>query len=123
MKKMKIVSAACAMALAAALSLTGCGKSDAGRYDLYSMTDSGETITMKDMEDMYKEMNMEAPEMYIELNEDGTGKLVMGEGDAEEIKWKDGVITADGEDVNYTIKDGKLTMESDGTEMVFEKAE
>lgn len=123
MKKMKIVSAACAMALAAALSLTGCGKSDAGRYDLYSMTDSGETITMKDMEDMYKEMNMEAPEMYIELNEDGTGKLVMGEGEAEEIKWKDGVITADGEDVNYTIKDGKLTMESDGTEMVFEKAE
>lgn len=123
MKKFKLLSAVCTMAIAASLTLTGCGKSDAGRYDLYSMTTDGETMTMKDMEEMYKEMDMEAPEMYLELNEDGTGKLVMGDEDTQEVEWKDGVITADGEDVKYTIEDGKLTMEEDDTKMVFEKAE
>ncbi len=123
MKKSKFLSAVCAMALAASLTLTGCGSSDAGHYDLYSMTQDGETMTMKDMEEMYKEMDMEAPEMYLELKDDGTGKLVMGEDDTGEIEWKDGVISADGEDVKYTVEDGKLTMEYDGTKMVFEKAE
>ncbi len=123
MKKFKLLSAVCTMAIAASLTLTGCGKSDAGHYDLYSMTTDGETMTMKDMEEMYKEMDMEAPEMYIELNEDGTGKLVMGDEDTQEFEWKDGVITADGEDVKYTVEDGKLTMEDDGEKMVFEKAE
>ena len=87
------------------------------------MTQDGETMTMKEMEEMYKEMDMEAPEMYLELKDDGTGKLVVGEDDTEEIEWKDGVISAAGEDVKYTVEDGKLTMESDGTKMVFEKAE
>ena len=80
-------------------------------------------MTMKEMEEMYKEMDMEAPEMYLELKDDGTGKLVVGEDDTEEIEWKDDVISADGEDVKYTVEDGKFTMESDGTKMVFEKAE
>ncbi|MGN0633594.1 MAG: hypothetical protein ACI4JW_06955 [Oscillospiraceae bacterium] len=123
MKKFKAMAVVCAAALAASLAFTGCGKSDAGRYDLYSMTSDGETITMKEMEDMYKEMDQKAPEMYLELNEDGTGKLVMGDEDTEELEWKDGVITADGDDIEYTIEDGKLTMEDDGTKMVFEKAE
>ncbi|MGN0612826.1 MAG: hypothetical protein ACI4JB_02920 [Porcipelethomonas sp.] len=123
MKKRKFLSTVCAMALAASLTLTGCGSSDAGRYDLYSMTQDGETMTMKEMEEMYKEMDMEAPEMYLELKDDGTGKLVMGEDDTEEFEWKDGVISADGEDIKYTVEDGKLTMESDGNKMVFEKAE
>ena len=123
MKKFKTMAVVCAAALAASLAFTGCGKSDAGRYDLYSMSADGETITMKDMEEMYKQMDEKVPEMYLELNEDGTGKLVMGEDDTEKIEWKDGVITADGEDVEYTIEDGKLTMEADGAEMVFEKAE
>lgn len=123
MKKFRFVSIICAAALAGTLSLTGCGKSDTGRYDLYSMTDDGETITMKDMEAMYAEMDMEAPEMYIQLNDDGTGKLVMGEEETQDIEWKDGVISADGEEISYTMEDGKLKMEDDGTEMVFEKAE
>lgn len=123
MKKIKSLAVVCAAVLAASLALTGCGKSDAGHYDLYSITQDGETMTMKEMEDMYKEMDMDAPEMYLELNEDGTGKLVMGEDDTQEIEWKDGVISADGEDVEYTIEDGKLTMEDDGSEMVFEKAD
>ena len=123
MKKFKLLSAVCTMAIAASLTLTGCGKSDAGRYDLYSMTTDGETMTMKYMEDMYKEMGMDAPEMYLELNEDGTGKLVMDDEDTQEVEWKDGVITLDGEDAEYTVEDGKLTMEEDGTVIVFEKAE
>ncbi len=124
MKKMKLVSTVCAMALAACFCFTGCGKdSDAGRYNFYSMTEDGETITMKDMEEMYKEANMEVPEMYLELKDDGTGTLVLGEDDTETVKWKDGVITADGEDVEYTVQDNKLTLKIDGDEMVFEKAE
>ena len=122
MKKFKLLSAVCAIAIAASLTLTGCGKSDAGRYNLYSMTEDGETMTMKEMEDMYKEMDMEAPEMYLELKDDGTGQIVMGDEDTEKVEWKDGVITTDDEELKYTIKDGKLTMESDGLERVFVKA-
>ena len=123
MKKIKLLSAVCAMTVAASLTLTGCGSSDAGHYNLYSMTEDGETLTMKDMEDMYKAMDMEVPEMYIELNDDGTGKLVMGDEDTQEIEWKDGVITIDGEDAKYTVKDGKLTIEEEDATIVFEKAE
>ena len=121
MKKFKLLSAVCTMAIAASLTLTGCGKSDAGRYNLYSMTEDGETMTMKDMEEMYKEMDMEAPEMYLELKDDGTGQIVMGDEDTEKVEWKDGVINTDDEEIKYTVKDGKLTMESDGVELVFEK--
>ena len=123
MKKFKLLSAVCTMAIAASLTLTGCGKSDAGRYNLYSLTEDGETMTMKDMEEMYKEMDMEAPEMYLELKDDGTGQIVMGDEDTEKVEWKDGVINTDDEEIKYTVKDGKLTMESDGVELVFEKAE
>ncbi|MCI7805244.1 MAG: hypothetical protein MR503_09265 [Oscillospiraceae bacterium] len=123
MKKCKFLSALCAMALTASLTLTGCGSSDAGRYDLYSMTQDGETMTVKDIEEMYKEMDMELPEMYLELKDNGTGQLVMGDEDTEKVEWEDGVITADDEEIKYTIKDDKLTMESDGVELVFEKAE
>lgn len=125
MKKMKLTSILCAAAVAATMALTGCGKSsDAGRYDFYSMTDDGETITAEDMKKMYEEMDMEAPEMYIQLNEDGTGKLSFddeGEEGPEDITWKEGTITSDGEDMKYTIDDNKLTVEDDGSKIVFEK--
>ncbi|MGN0624305.1 MAG: hypothetical protein ACI4JA_10230 [Oscillospiraceae bacterium] len=123
MKKLKIVSAVCAMALTSALCFTGCGTGDAGHYDFYSMTDDGETFTQEDMEKVYKEIGEKAPEMYLELEKDGSGKLVLGDDDTEDIEWEDGVITVDGEEIEYTIEDGKLSMEKDGSKMVFEKAE
>lgn len=123
MKKLKIVSAVCAMVITSALCFTGCGRGDAGRYVFYSMTDDGETFTQEDMEKMYDELGEEAPEMYLELEKDGSGKLVLGEDDTEDIEWEDGVITVDDEEIEYTIEDGKLTMEKDGSKMVFEKDE
>lgn len=54
MKKLKIVSAVCAMVITSALCFTGCGKGDAGHYDFYSMTDDGETFTQEDMEKAYE---------------------------------------------------------------------
>ena len=114
------------MAIAASLTFTGCEKSDtasdAGRYNFYSMTEDGGTITMQELEKMYNEMDMEAPEMYLELNEDGTGQLIMDDEDNQKVEWKEGVITVDGEDSKYTIKDGKLTLEEGDTTIVFEKA-
>lgn len=129
MKKFRFLTTVCAMAIAASITLTGCGKgdeksdkkSDAGHYNLISMTDNGENITIKELQAMYEEMDMEAPEMYLDLNEDGTGKLVMGEEDTEVVEWKEGVITSNGDDVKYTIKDNELTMEDGNVKMVFEK--
>ena len=121
MKKIKLISAVCAMALAASFTLTGCGSNDAGRYNLKSMTEDGQEMSFDDIKSKYEEMGMDAPEMYLELKDDGTGKVVMGDEDSEDIEWKDGVITADGEEVKYTIDGKELTMEQNGSKMVYEK--
>ena len=121
MKKIKLISAVCAMALAASFTLTGCGSDDAGRYNLKSMTEDGQEMSFDDIKSMYEEMGMDVPEMYIELKDDGTGKVVLGDGNTENIEWEDGVITADGEEVKYTIDGKELSMERDGSELVYEK--
>ncbi|MGN1340389.1 MAG: hypothetical protein ACI4WS_08865 [Oscillospiraceae bacterium] len=125
MKHLKRTSFLCAAAIASSLTLAGCGEngnSDAGRYNLYSMEEDGTTFTISDMESMYSEMGMEAPESYIQLNADGTGSIVMFEEDAEEFKWKNGTMTIGDETISYTIKDGKLTVSRAGSSIVFEKS-
>ena len=125
MRKLRILSAVLAMVMTIAVSfvLTGCqGKSDAGRYDVYSMTENGQTYTLDQLKELYEGMGIDFPDMYLQLNEDGTGKLVLGDDDSNKVEWKPGVISADGEEVKYTIDGDKLSMEKDGQKIVFKKA-
>ncbi len=125
MKKFRLLAAVMAMVMTIAVSfvLTGCqGKSDAGRYDVYSMTANGETMTLDQLKELYEGMGIDFPEMYLQLNEDGTGKLVMGDDDSNTVEWKAGVIIADGEEIKYTIDGDKLSMEKDDQKVVFKKA-
>ena len=126
MRKLRILSAVLAMVMAIAVSfvLTGCqgGKSDAGRYDVYSMTENGETRTVDQLKELYEGMGIDFPDMYLQLNEDGTGELVLGDDDSNKVEWKPGVIIANGEEAKYTIDGDKLSMEKDGKKIVFKKA-
>ena len=123
--KKRILSAVLAMVMTIAVSfvLTGCqGKSDAGRYDVYSMTANGETYTLDQLKELYEGMGIDFPDMYLQLNEDGTGELVLGDDDSNKVEWKPGVIIANGEEAKYTIDGDKLSMEKDGKKIVFKKA-
>ena len=125
MRKLRILSAVLAMVMTIAVSfvLTGCqGKSDAGRYDVYSMTENGQTYTSDQLKELYEGMGIDFPDMYLQLNEDGTGKLVLGDDDSNKVEWKPGVIIANGEEAKYTIDGDKLSMEKDGKKLVFKKA-
>ena len=125
MRKLRILSAVLAMVMAITVSfvLTGCqGKSDAGRYDVYSMTENGETRTVDQLKELYEGMGLDFPDMYLQLNEDGTGELVLGDDDSNKVEWKPGVITTNGEEAKYTIDGDKLSMEKDGQKIVFKKA-
>ena len=125
MRKLRILSAVLAMVMAITVSfvLTGChGKSDAGRYDVYSMTENGETRTVDQLKELYEGMGIDFPDMYLQLNEDGTGELVLGDDDSNKVEWKPGVIIANGEEAKYTIDGDKLSMEKDGKKIVFKKA-
>ena len=126
MRKLRILSAVLAMVMTIAVSfvLTGCqgGKSDAGRYDVYSMTENGETRTVDQLKELYEGMGIDFPDMYLQLNEDGTGELVLGDDDSNKVEWKPGVITTNGEEAKYTIDGDKLSMEKDGKKIVFKKA-
>ena len=126
MRKLRILSAVLAMVMTIAVSfvLTGCqgGKSDAGRYDVYSMTENGETRTVDQLKELYEGMGLDFPDMYLQLNEDGTGELVLGDDDSNKVEWKPGVIIANGEEAKYTIDGDKLSMEKDGKKLVFKKA-
>lgn len=125
MRKLRILSAVLAMVMTIAVSfvLTGCqGKSDAGRYDVYSMTENGETRTVDQLKELYEGMGLDFPDMYLQLNADGTGKLVLGDDDSNKVEWKPGVIIANGEEAKYTIDGDKLSMEKDDKKIVFKKA-
>ena len=126
MRKLRVLSALLAMVMTIAVSfvLTGCqgGKSDAGRYDVYSMTENGETRTVDQLKELYEGMGIDFPDMYLQLNEDGTGELVLGDDDSNKVEWKPGVITANGEEAKYTIDGDKLSMEKDDKKIVFKKA-
>ena len=79
MRKLRVLSALLAMVMTIAVSfvLTGCqgGKSDAGRYDVYSMTENGETRTVDQLKELYEGMGIDFPDMYLQLNASVSGSL------------------------------------------------
>lgn len=101
------------------LTLVGCGgkkNSDAGYYILTSMGEGEETLD----EELLKQIGMYG-KLYIELREDKTGVICIDE--EAPITWEPGVITGDGESVNYTLEGDVLTLEMEGSTMTFIRSE
>ena len=92
---------------------------DAGYWELIRIDGATpeESISEEDMA-LVKTMGMI---MYLELLEDGTGLLYMEE--ELPVTWMDGTITFldDNMDVGYTLEDGTLTVEVEGSTLVFRK--
>ena len=101
--------------------LTACGgKSNAnvGTYKVESL--GGKTV------EEYKEATGEdlSDQFQLELKKDGKGSVTV-QGEENEITWElDGEklsLTADGDTLEATLKDGKVTMELGGIEAVLTK--
>jgi len=126
MKKSVRMILCLALVLASLFCLVACGggsgskSSVAGKYKFYSMTMEGETFKASDLEDL----GMDPDDIYLKLNKDGTGVMVMPGEDEMDMEWEGDEIWPEGEEdeaVEFSVKGGKLTMEQDGVEMVFKK--
>ena len=106
------------LVLALVLSLGACGAkpsaaSDAGYYKIDSLNDGDQTYDAETLE------AFGMGDLYILLNEDGTGYLDLGLGERTALTWEAGKVTADGETLSYTLEDGKLTITDGSTSMTF----
>ena len=113
-----LVSAAFVVSGAAdtAISAEAATYKDAGYYTLVRMVEDGDEIDLSMME-------MLGMKCGLVLEDDGTGFLYM-DADVSELTWEDGKIVADGDTMEYTIKDKVLTVgsEEDGMIMDFKKS-
>ena len=129
MKKGIIALLACVFALS--LSLVGCGGGGGGdakaawtgTWDLVEMEQDGEVTGSDDLE-MLKSLGLD---VYLELNADGTGALVLF-GESMDGSWDaksatEASFEIEGQKVDMKIADGKLTMEQNGSKLTFAKGE
>ncbi len=121
MKKTLRMILATVLVLSLVLCLAACGDKGvdiSGKYTLVSMEAEGMTVEGEMLESILGEMDM-----YVKLNRDGTGEMsVMGE--TAEMEYKNGKIwpvEEPDEKVDFTVEDGKLTLEVEGAKMVFQK--
>ena len=112
MKRIFTISVAAVMALLMVLSLTACGNSTLGYYKLTSAEASGTSFDSSTLAAVGMDKG------YILLKEDGKAKLSAA-GQEQELTYDDKNFTANGESIPYTLKDGVITMEKDGTKLVF----
>ncbi len=97
----------------------GGNASEAGTYNLVSMTMGDTTVDLEAL----TAMGMPAGGIYVKLNGDGTGEMNVGT-ETMEICYENGKlwpVDEPDEPVSYTISGKTLTMSEDGTTMVFEK--
>lgn len=94
------------------LSLTACGNSTLGYYKLTSAEASGMSFDSSTLAAVGMDKG------YILLKEDGKAKLSAA-GQEQELTYDDKNFTAGSESIPYTLKDGVITMEKDGTKLVF----
>lgn len=118
-KKVLVLGIAVVMALSMAF-VASCGKTDpnVGKYKMVEMM--GMTI-----DDMNKLAGEDVSDMItLELKDGGKGVMKV-ESESGDVEWKvDGEkisLTADGETIEGTIKDGVIEIEIDGISVVFEK--
>ncbi len=91
---------------------------EVGYYDFFSAEIDGESFTAEDL----AALGTDAGYASLQLNEDGTGSLVM-DGEAQDFTWADGKLTADGESMDYTMDGDKITISTVGYEMTFVRGE
>lgn len=124
--------------------MTACGKDDIyGKYTMYSVTVDETTMTKADYEAITDTSNLTEDEEecydYFEentaftLNEDGTFSMTYDTSPTSYVE-SEGTWTQDGDKIemsfdsgtsnkiNATLKDGKLTLELYGNNLVFTKA-
>lgn len=122
---MKKILSMLTMAFALCLALVGCGggadysKNFIGTWEISSMESDGESMDEETM-DMMRAWGMNC---VLTFEEDGKLTLDLF-GDALEGTWKakdasTASVTIDGDTVDATLKDDKLTMEQDGDTLVF----
>ncbi len=110
-------------ALVLAVCLTSCGDpAEVGSYELDSMTEKGETMSLQDLKDMYTAYGMDMPEFGLTLNKDGTGKMIVM-GETQEIKWdaKSKTMSHDSASITYIFEDNMIRITDQGTTLVFKK--
>jgi hypothetical protein len=101
------------------LGLCACGSKaeDAGYYTVYSIQQgSDDTMELADL----KSAGLDT--IYLYLDKDGTGQFAYDESDVTDLTWKAGTFTIEGEDVPYSLKDGKLSFTTDDLTMVLQKS-
>ena len=111
------------LVLSLTLCLAACGDKEkgssiAGKYNFYSMTYDGETMTADDLAELGTNV-----EMYLRLNADGTG-IMYSEGESVDMAYANGQIWSvdePDEKVDFTVKGNTLTMEQEGMVMTFKK--
>ena len=85
-----------------------------GKYNLVGMTQNGETVATQDLAAIGK-LGME---MYLMLNEDGTGEISLY-GESNEMTWDEKGITAGEETVPYEWDGKNLTLADGDTSLTF----
>ncbi len=85
---------------------------DAGYYTLSYFEEDGEEIDISFLA-------MLGVEIGLVLDKDGTG-FIYYTNEIEELTWYDGLITMDGEDTEYTVKNGTLHLEESDSDIVME---
>ena len=87
-------------------------------YFFESMELDGETLNRDDL----LAIGGDPDSFFLIMNEDGTGTLAIAGEDAQQLTWKDGTISMGDETVPYTVDGDTLTVEEDGTKMIFTRS-
>ena len=107
----KILALTLILVMVFALCACGGGKNAAvGTWKLTGLFEGGE--------DYSAYLAMLGMDMTLVLNEDGTGSMEMM-GEKIDVTWGDGKITNEGESIPFSVDGDKLTMEEDGSQLVF----
>lgn len=88
---------------------------EVGYFTFESMEMDGETLSKDDL----TAIGGDPDSFFLIMNEDGTGTLAIAGEEAQQLTWKDGTLSIEGETVPYTVDGDTLTLEEDGTKMVF----
>lgn len=121
MKKFTAIAAIVLIVVAMTCCFAACNDSIEGTYYFEQMTYSaaGVTVDIKAGEKFMGVMVLEKETFVLTLEKDGTAKMssaLMGVGTEQKGTWesKGGkyVCTMDGEEQEFTVKDGKLTIEA-----------